>query len=83
SFFILTLFGHTRQSEMHPIKYGQSLNMTNNSSKSNIMRVVIQPPSLIETGIKVEKVNNRPLFKFTDRLQLPLETLLKNNKLIT
>ena len=38
------------------------------STKSNIMKVVIQPPSLIETGIKVETVNNRPLFKFTDRL---------------
>lgn len=44
------------------------------------MQVVIQPPSLIETGIKVETVNNRPLFKFTDRLQLLLETLLEKNK---
>ena len=50
------------------------------STKSNIMKVVIQPPSLIETGIKVETVNNRPLFKFTDRLQLHLETLLEKNK---
>jgi len=24
------------------------------------MQVVIQPPSLIETGIKVETINNRP-----------------------
>lgn len=45
------------------------------------MQVVIQPPSLIETGIKVETVNNRPLFKFTDRLQLDLETLLEKNKI--
>jgi hypothetical protein len=50
------------------------------SSKSNIMKVVIQPPSLIETGIKVKTVNNRPLFKFTDRLQLHLKTLLEKNK---
>ncbi|MCU0541175.1 MAG: hypothetical protein MUE44_03185 [Oscillatoriaceae cyanobacterium Prado104] len=45
------------------------------------MQVVIQPPSLIETGIKVEMVNNRPLFKFTDRLQLQLESLLEKNKI--
>ena len=54
--------------------------MTSNLSKSNIMQVVIQPPSLIETGVKVETVNNRLLFKFTDRLQLHLETLLEKNK---
>ncbi|NJK76018.1 MAG: hypothetical protein HC942_21005 [Microcoleus sp. SU_5_6] len=45
------------------------------------MQVVIQPPSPIETGIKVEMVNDRPLFKFTDRLQLQLENLLEKNKL--
>ena len=50
------------------------------STKSNIMKVVIQPPSLIETGIKVETVNNRPLFKFTDRLQLHLKTLLEKKE---
>jgi hypothetical protein len=44
------------------------------------MQVVIQPPSLIETGIKVETINNRPLFKFTDPLQFRLETLIEKNK---
>ncbi|HEY9876205.1 MAG TPA: hypothetical protein V6D12_22435 [Candidatus Obscuribacterales bacterium] len=44
------------------------------------MQVIIQPPSLIETGIKVETVNNRPLFKFTDPLQSLLESLLEKNK---
>ena len=44
------------------------------------MQVTIQPPSLIETGIKVETVNGCPLFKFTDPLQLRLETLLEKNQ---
>ncbi|MEG4342412.1 hypothetical protein QUB70_03870 [Microcoleus sp. A003_D6] len=45
------------------------------------MQVIIQPPSLIENGIKVETVNNRPLFKFTDPLQSRLEALLEKNKI--
>ena len=45
------------------------------------MQVIIQPPSLIETGIKVETINNRPLFKFTEMLQFRLETLLEKNKI--
>ncbi|MFP4103112.1 hypothetical protein [Coleofasciculus sp.] len=45
------------------------------------MQVIIQPPSLIETGIKVETVNGRPLFKFTEPLQSRLETLLEKNQI--
>ncbi|MFP4123806.1 hypothetical protein [Coleofasciculus sp.] len=45
------------------------------------MQVIIQPPSLIETGIKVEMVNGRPLFKFTEPLQSRLETLLEKNQI--
>ncbi|NES25821.1 MAG: hypothetical protein F6K41_44760 [Symploca sp. SIO3E6] len=45
------------------------------------MQVIIQPPSLIETGIKVETVNEHPLFKFTDSLQSRLETLLEKNQI--
>ena len=45
------------------------------------MQVIIQPPSLIETGIKVETVKGRPLFKFTDALQSRLEEILEKNKI--
>jgi hypothetical protein len=45
-----------------------------------MIQVVITPQSLLETGIKVEKVDNLRLFKFTDELQLRLEDLLEKNK---
>jgi hypothetical protein len=46
-----------------------------------MIQVVISPQSLLETGIKVEKVDNLRLFKFTDELQLRLEDLLEKNKM--
>lgn len=46
-----------------------------------MIQVVITPQSWLETGIKVEKVNNLRLFKFTDELQLRLEDLLEKNKM--
>lgn len=33
-----------------------------------MIQVVITPQSLLETGIKVEKVDDLRLFKFTDEL---------------
>jgi len=45
------------------------------------MQVIIKPPSIIETGIKVETVNGNQLFKFTDSLQSRLETLLEKNQI--
>lgn len=45
-----------------------------------MIQVMISPQSLLETGIKVEKVDNLRLFKFTDELQSRLEDLLENNK---
>ncbi|HEY9631058.1 MAG TPA: hypothetical protein V6C84_27525 [Coleofasciculaceae cyanobacterium] len=45
-----------------------------------MVQVVINPSSLLETGIRVEKIDNLSLFKFTDELQLRLETLLEKNK---
>ncbi|MCL1472569.1 hypothetical protein [Argonema antarcticum] len=45
-----------------------------------MIKVVISPQSLLETGIKVEKVDNLRLFKFTDELQFHLEDLLEKNK---
>ncbi len=45
-----------------------------------MIQVVISPQSLLETGIKVEKVDNLRLFKFTDELQSNLEELLEKNK---
>jgi hypothetical protein len=45
-----------------------------------MIQVMISPQSLLETGIKVEKVDNLRLFKFTDELQSHLEDLLEKNK---
>jgi hypothetical protein len=45
-----------------------------------MIQVMISPQSLLETGIKVEKVDNLRLFKFTDKLQSHLEDLLEKNK---
>ncbi|NJP10199.1 MAG: hypothetical protein HC866_12555 [Leptolyngbyaceae cyanobacterium RU_5_1] len=45
-----------------------------------MIQVVISPQSLLETGIKVEKVDELRLFKFTDELQFRLEELLEKNK---
>lgn len=45
------------------------------------IQVAISPKSLLETGIKVEKVDNIRLFKFTDELQSRLEDLLEKNKI--
>jgi hypothetical protein len=38
-----------------------------------MMQVVIRPQSLLETGIKVEKVNTLRLFKFTDEASEAME----------
>jgi hypothetical protein len=38
------------------------------------MQVVISPQSLLETGIRVEKVDDLRLFKFTDNLQDKLQS---------
>ena len=45
-----------------------------------MIQVMISPQSLLETGIKVEKVDNLRLFKFSDELQSNLEDLLEKNK---
>jgi hypothetical protein len=45
-----------------------------------MIQVVISPQPLLETGIKVEKVDNLRLFKFTDELQTRLEELLEINE---
>ena len=42
--------------------------------------VMISPQSLLETGIKVEKVDHLRLFKFSDELQSRLEDFLEKNK---
>ena len=45
-----------------------------------MIQVVISPQSLLETGIKVEKVDHLRLFKFSDELQSRLEDFLEKNK---
>jgi hypothetical protein len=43
-------------------------------------QVVIKPSSLLTTGIRVEKVNNLNLFKFTEELGSRLQELLDKKK---
>lgn len=45
-----------------------------------MIQVIISPQSLLETGIKVEKVDDRRLFKFKEELQSRMEDLLDKNK---
>ncbi|MBD1895158.1 hypothetical protein [Coleofasciculus sp. FACHB-129] len=42
--------------------------------------VVIRPSSWLTTGIRVEKVENMNLFKFTEELQSRMEELLEKKK---
>ncbi|WP_017652074.1 hypothetical protein [Fortiea contorta] len=42
--------------------------------------VVFKPSSWLTTGIRVEKVNNLNLFKFTDELGLRMQELLDRKK---
>jgi hypothetical protein len=45
-----------------------------------MVQVIISPPSLIGTGIRVEKIDEVRLFKFTDELQTRMENLLEKIK---
>ena len=45
-----------------------------------ITQVMFQPSSWVETGIKISKVRNLNLFKFTDELQSQLEDLSQKNQ---
>lgn len=45
-----------------------------------MMTVVIKPSSWLTTGIRVEKVNNLNLFKFTEELGLHMQELLDKKK---
>lgn len=43
-------------------------------------KLMIEPSYWLETGIKLEKVNNLNFFKFTDELQTRSDELLHKNK---
>lgn len=45
-----------------------------------MIQVKISPPSILQKGIRVEKVDQLSLFKFTDEFQSRLEELLEKNK---
>jgi hypothetical protein len=45
-----------------------------------VVHIVISPPSLLKTGIRVERIDDIRLFKFTDELQTRMESLLEKNK---
>jgi hypothetical protein len=45
-----------------------------------ITKTMVQPSSWIESGIKISKVRNLNLFKFTNEVQSRLDELLEKNK---
>jgi transcriptional antiterminator Rof (Rho-off) len=45
-----------------------------------ITQVMVQPSSWVESGIKITKVRNLNLFKFTDELQSRLDELSEKKK---
>ena len=45
-----------------------------------INKVMVQPSSWVESGIKISQVRNLNLFKFTDELQSRLDELAEKNK---
>jgi hypothetical protein len=45
-----------------------------------ITQTMVQPSSWIEAGIKLQKTRGLNLFKFTDDLQMRLETLIDRQK---
>ncbi len=45
-----------------------------------ITQRMVQPSSWVESGIKISKVRNLNLFKFTDELQLRLDELAERKK---
>jgi hypothetical protein len=67
----------------HDARYHKYLRHQSQKSRQLTMQVVISPQSLLETGIRVEKVDGLRLFKFTDDLQDKLEELIAKNQLAT
>jgi hypothetical protein len=45
-----------------------------------ITKIMVQPSSWIESGIKISKVRNLNLFKFTNELQSRLDELSEKDK---
>ena len=45
-----------------------------------ITKIMVQPSSWVDSGIKISKVRNLNLFKFTSELQSRLEELSDKNK---
>jgi hypothetical protein len=45
-----------------------------------IAQTMVQPSSWVETGIKIQRVRNLYLFKFTDALQVRLDELSERQK---
>ncbi|HEY9602232.1 MAG TPA: hypothetical protein V6C85_11515 [Allocoleopsis sp.] len=45
-----------------------------------ITQLMVQPSSWVESGIKIRKVRNLNLFKFTDELQSRLDELSEKKK---
>jgi hypothetical protein len=51
-----------------------------NEVATMITQTMVQPSSWIDSGIQIQQVRGLNLFKFTDTLQIRLETLLEKHK---
>jgi hypothetical protein len=67
----------------YDVRYHRCLRDRSQKSRQLTMQVVISPQSLLETGIRVEKVDDLRLFKFTDDLQDKFEELIAKNQSAT
>jgi hypothetical protein len=54
--------------------------MNNQTKMTMITQTMVQPSSWIEDGIKLQNTRGLNLFKFTDELQIRLETLIDRQK---
>jgi hypothetical protein len=54
--------------------------MINQTKMTMITQTMVQPSSWIEDGIKLQNTRGLNLFKFTDELQIRLETLIDRQK---
>jgi hypothetical protein len=54
--------------------------LVSNETLLMVTQMMVQPSSWIESGIKVSKVRDLNLFKFTDELQARLDDLVEGKK---
>lgn len=60
--------------------YNEMIQTFKTSLQNTMTPVVIKPSSWLTTGIRVEKINNLNLFKFTEKLGDRMKELLEKKK---